>query len=706
MTKIIIILFINRIYNILNIFYLNMADQAKLSKICSKYILQKIFEYIRGYKLKYSLFVYSKYFQNLLDLDIINYENRYISKFDMSLEDFLLSPNDSNPKSFNKNYLKDIFDEKIRENNLDEKLIRKIIVDNIIKMGNEMTVKEYYDATYIINIFSPLLFDISKTKIFQNVFTLEIQWDIIEKFNLENDYKEIFNKLNESNVNYSLISFKFKQYDDIKHLKELNIDLKKLKSLGITQKAISKKIQDDSDKEDDEEKDDSDKEDDEEKDNDDKEEKQDLALFSLSSQESLFKNLFSMNDLYNNLLYLKIDILEKKQEIKSACFNGLINFKSLKFLSLNYLQFSKDDYYTFNLENIEIIYLENCTNIAFGQKMCNNLKEFNLEYCGLIELKSPLNFPKLKEFEYKYCNIERSKMINFSSLNKLKYLKAYVSEFLLLGDNRLKEIQLKFDKSYSFIKEKEMFSKILSLKKLELAEFYIKELDNDEILNIPGENNSLKTLIIHWINVDKDCNLLNIQAKFPNITKLKIKPDFVENENEQPIKLEIKEDKNCKITCFSLCNKLEKNIKFNCAPFTDLVKVNIKNSDIISNLKDAFPLFKENSKDKFLSLKKFKFYNSNNIDVDILRNLYNNLDNLPLIRNIHIECLSKEMDEVLHKKFIEKLLSLKLDKLTFIIKKNDFDDDEELYENEELEKICPGINFDKYQELNINKLNN
>ena len=64
------------------------------------------------------------------------------------------------------------------------------------------------------------------------------------------------------------------------------------------------------------------------------------------------------------------------------------------------------------------------------------------------------------------------------------------------------------------------------------------------------------------------------------------------------------------------------------------------------------------------------------------------------------------MDEVLHKKFIEKLLSLKLDKLTFIIKKNDFDDDEELYENEELEKICPGINFDKYQELNINKLNN
>ena len=671
-----------------------MSQQAKLANISSKYILQTIFGYIHDGKLKYRLFVHSKHFQNFLDLDIIDYGRKYISKFDMSLEDFLFSENESNPKSFNKNHLKDIFDEKIKKNNLDEKLIRKIIVDNIIKMGNAMEVKEYYDATYIIDIFSPLLLDIAKTKIFQTVFTLEIQWDIIQKFNLQNDYKEIFDNLKKSNVNYSLISFKCKQYDDIKNLTELNIDLKKLKSLAIIQKKINYEKSDD----------DSEKSEENEEDEEQKEEKQNLALFLLSSPESLFKNLFSMNELYNNLLYLNIDIQKTKKIIQSTCFDNLNNFKSLKFLSLNYLKFN--DSYSFNLENLEIIILKHCSNFIFGQKMCNNLIEFKMEYVDLVEPEIPLNFPKLKEFIYKYGNMPDSKLMNFASLNKLEILDTYVSQFLLLGENILNEVHLKKDISYhTFIDEKEMLIKILSLDKLNMAEFYIKELDTEEISHISGENTNLKTLIIHWANEKKDCNLITLQKKFPNLSKIIIESPDDDYENEKPIKIEIKENKNCKITNFTLKGTLQNNIKFDCAPFSDLVKIKIKDtSNIYSNLKEILPLFNDSCKIKFLFLEKFKLQNRKNLKLDILKNIYNNLDNLPLIKDIHIECLSNEMDEEFHKKIVKKLLSLKLYRLSFIIKKYDFYDDDDFYEDEELEEIYPGIKLDKYKELKINKL--
>ena len=117
-----------------------------------------------------------------------------------------------------------------------------------------------------------------------------------------------------------------------------------------------------------------------------------------------------------------------------------------------------------------------------------------------------------------------------------------------------------------------------------------------------------------------------------------------------------------------------------------------------------FPLFNENCAIKFSSLKKFKFFTAHNISLEILKNLYNNLDNLPIIEDIHIECNSDfYIDEDFHEKFIKKLLSLKLVKLTFIIKHSHFFGEDQ-YDNKELEVIYPDIEFDKYDELVITKL--
>ena len=215
-----------------------------------------------------------------------------------------------------------------------------------------------------------------------------------------------------------------------------------------------------------------------------------------------------------------------------------------------------------------------------------------------------------------------------------------------------------------------MLEKILSLKYLTTAEFFVKELDEDEILYIPGENISLKNLIIHWTNKNKDCNIINFQSKFPNLTELKVKNfDLVFCNHPKPIKIEIKEDKNCKITKFAFGSYIQKNIKIKCAPYSDLVNVNIENWDEISNLNETFPLFNENCQVEFSSLKKFKFFAVHNVDIEIFLNLYDNLDYLPKIEDFHIECHSDFYDnEDFHEQFIQKLLSLKLVKLTFKIK--------------------------------------
>ena len=173
---------------------------------------------------------------------------------------------------------------------------------------------------------------------------------------------------------------------------------------------------------------------------------------------------------------MEIDIGKKKESasfydknsfisIESTCFDNLNNFKSLKYLSLNYLKFK--DNYTFNLKTLENLNLAFCWNFEVTQNLCNNLKTFIFDWCNFVEPKSPLNFPKLES--YQYNDIKIKKPINYSSLNNLKIFRGNVFEFLLLKDSfLLNEIHLENkqakQQTLTFIKEKEIFEKILLLK--------------------------------------------------------------------------------------------------------------------------------------------------------------------------------------------------------------------------------------------------
>ena len=54
-----------------------MEKEGILEKINSKYIIINIFEYIKDDIIKFQLFKYSKYFQNILNLDIFNYQRKF-----------------------------------------------------------------------------------------------------------------------------------------------------------------------------------------------------------------------------------------------------------------------------------------------------------------------------------------------------------------------------------------------------------------------------------------------------------------------------------------------------------------------------------------------------------------------------------------------------------------------------------------------------
>ena len=79
--------------------------------------------------------------------------------------------------------------------------------------------------------FSPFFDLLWKTKIFNKLFNIKISAKKINKSNLLNITKNKCKELNNSEIKYHSIIFSPKEKDDINMIKELNIDLSKLKNL-------------------------------------------------------------------------------------------------------------------------------------------------------------------------------------------------------------------------------------------------------------------------------------------------------------------------------------------------------------------------------------------------------------------------------------------------------------------------------------------
>ena len=141
--------------------------------------------------------------------------------------------------------------------------------------------------------------------------------------------------------------------------------------------------------------------------------------------------------------------------------------------------------------------------------------------------------------------------------------------------------------------------------------------------------------------------------------------------------------------------------KINCKSFERLRMINLFFNCHINNLEKALPIFNNKCKVVFKSLVFFDLnMHSNEINFNILQNIYNNIDKMPILGSFILECFSKKADEKFLLKFIKKLIFKKVLVISINIQKFKYKGCKK-YSNDELIKIIPDINFQDFHNLEI-----
>ena len=143
-----------------------MANQ-ELIKIKSSYILKNIFNYIQDDNIQFKLFFYSKFFQNKLDIKLIDYKEKYINKIGFDINKYL----HIEQKNYKKDNLVKKYNNFLLEKKFNKKEFEKIIYD---LLDNKKTKDIKENSEILIDMESPLYEIISKTKIFENNYDIYI----------------------------------------------------------------------------------------------------------------------------------------------------------------------------------------------------------------------------------------------------------------------------------------------------------------------------------------------------------------------------------------------------------------------------------------------------------------------------------------------------------------------------------------------------
>ena len=403
----------------------------------------------------------------------------------------------------------------------------------------------------------------------------------------------------------------------------------------------------------------------------------------IKSYDYFFQNLFSFYNINNNLVYLEIDIFEnvfneEKIEINPNIFEGLNNFKSLEKLNLKGLRFINN--FELKIYYLKEISLSFCGKITFAENIFFNLKKLSFYDINVNRPKSLLKFPELQEC-YLYNKINN--IIDFKSLKNLKILELNIYDFVnftYLEKIPLEQLKINSDLDVTVETEKNMLEKIFLIKSLNKINLDLYNINNEEISNINGENINVTTLNVLWKNKNNDCNIINLQKKFPNLSKLYIYISIFNNDNNGNLEIEV--NKTCKIKEIILSGYGNKNIKFYCS-YEYLEKLRINLFKQINNIKDAIPIFNNKYSNEFKSLKSFEFIsgNENEITLDILKNLYSNIDKIPNLKNFKLDCIINDLDNDFYQKFIKKII-FAVNHVILKINKKAYEKNEKYSENE------------------------
>ena len=625
-------------------------EKSLLNKIKSQYICKMIFD-ITYDNLKYKLFSYSKHFQEMLGIKLIDYKEKYWIKKGIKLEEYLTlkTQKDYNPNRINKKLLYDTLTSFIKKNNIDLDSLKEYLIEFYKNQKNLKKGKLFLD------IFSPFFEELSKSECF-DLFIIPLEMDLIDKNQLNSDYIAAFENLNKKELNNICLKINFRNEKDINALKGININFEKIQELDIINVGNEKNI----------------------------------------NYDNIFKQLILAPNFGKNLkkLYLKIhDVWGKINDIK--IFEKINDFSNLLSLELNGFKFQKN--FKLNLKNITTLILRNCSGIILSDsdkleniiisntdiKKNKSLSKFkNLEKCELINYRNNQNFKEI---------------IDFSKLINLKNLVCLSHDFIFLTENSLVEnidlIGVEEDTSEDI--EKKTIEKIFKLKHLKDIKFCINySIDLGEILEENETNKSLKNMHIMFKEIMEGSNISEFIKKFENLSELKI--DINIGEEESIMELNINEDEKCKIDKLSINGFGFEKFEIICGPYSNLIEIELHENLEISNLEESFPLFQKNCDIKFNKLTKFIYSNWElaqfETPLEVVENVYNNLTKTPNLKNFEFVCICNGISKEFYEKFIKRLLEMKLDYIKFNITKKDEERniiDTENYTDEELIELYP-----------------
>ena len=235
----------------------------------------------------------------------------------------------------------------------------------------------------------------------------------------------------------------------------------------------------------------------------------------------------------------------------------------------------------------------------------------------------------------------------------------------------------------------------------------LSEINDNDVDKIEGVNNSVEELHLIWNNQQTDCEIFNLQNKFPNVSKLIINSKNFYGKNNFS-ELEIEENHNLKIKQFEISAQ-NKMIKFGVQSFENLKYISINIVNEIKNLKDLLPFFNNDCKVIFNYLTYFEFINNAKTsdaktqNLEIIKNLCSNIDKMRNLRVFVFSCLSKDINEAFYLELIKKIMSLRLTRIELKIQDDSIINSGSYYSKEELKKLCPNLYFG-IQKIEINKL--
>ena len=332
-----------------------MDKQGIIYEILSKYILNYILDYVPDKNAKLKLFSYSKYFQNRLGIKKYYYYEKYLEALCFDINKYLCV--DDNCKE--KNELKKKYDSFISKNKIDKEKFGNILYEVI---NNQ---KEDYKN---IDIDSPLFEIISRSINFYKYYTINIYQKNIYIFNLKEEYKIIFDKLNKSNTKYSAICYIYDDEAKLHYLNELNINFDNIIKMKL------EFIEDD-------------------------------ETIDIDCDDNSDKKTVSIINLFKSIKIKKLEILDLPgDEISDISLLKSVYFKDLKELSLSLN----------NISDIEIL-----KDVKF-----KNLEKLNLSdnMISDINVLQNVNFKELKELDLSDNGLSDITVLEKVKFNKLEKL--------------------------------------------------------------------------------------------------------------------------------------------------------------------------------------------------------------------------------------------------------------------------------------------